>query len=38
MHRFLLGIILTAAIAASALAQGNTYKVMMITFRGMTCG
>jgi putative tryptophan/tyrosine transport system substrate-binding protein len=36
MKRFLLGIILTAAIAASALAQGNTYKVMMITFRGMT--
>ncbi len=36
MHRFLLGFVLTAAIAAGALAQGKTFTVMMITFRGMT--
>jgi putative ABC transport system substrate-binding protein len=36
MHRFLLGILLTGALAAGALAQGKTFNVMMITFRGST--
>jgi ABC-type uncharacterized transport system substrate-binding protein len=36
MHRLLLGIVLTAALAAGALAQGKIFNVMMITFRGST--
>ena len=36
MHRFLIGIVLTVAIATGALAQGKTFNVMLITFRGTT--
>ena len=36
MHRFLIGIVLTAAIAGGALAQGKTFTVMMIMFRSAT--
>jgi putative ABC transport system substrate-binding protein len=36
MHRILLSIALTAALGIGALAQGKTFTVMMITFRGMT--
>ena len=36
MHRFLIGIVLTAALATGALAQGKTFTVMLIMFRGAT--
>src|SRR6266851_4470649 len=36
MHRFLLGIILTVALATSARAQDKTFNVMLIMFRGTT--
>jgi hypothetical protein len=36
MHRFLIGIVLIAALATGALAQGKTFTVMLIMFRGAT--
>lgn len=36
MHRFLLGIVLIVALATGALAQGKSFIVMLIMFRGAT--
>jgi putative ABC transport system substrate-binding protein len=36
MHRFLLGIVLAVALATGAFAQGKSYTVMLILFRGAT--
>jgi putative ABC transport system substrate-binding protein len=36
MHQVLIGIVLAAALATGALAQGKTFNVMLIMFRGAT--